>query len=350
VNLHILRRLLLVTTLVTSFNLIISSYYFFTDGPDFSNFWFWSLITQTFLVFFLFRLWSGNQELLLRARYVALTSILWMLAFFLNLLYWVAYLEEVGDYWTLSYLFSLASSAPKFPDGAPFGGLFHSVSEDSPGKVIWTFDWGVNLSWFTLHFLSVALVLSMLIHFFQARSCRRGNAMKEEAQFQESRDRIKSPQEDLDDPTVSIKCLACSSSIAEGHMFCSNCGEPVIPRHAAIVENEELECDQCGADLEKNQKFCGACGIAIDWSTNEISKVEDLTFSEKVKSIFIGKDEIIGGAALIAGVLFLIFMFWPNEPNRQEECFDREMLKFGAYADPKGWAIKSRLYCQSLYP
>ena len=138
-----------------------------------------------------------------------------------------------------------------------------------------------------------------------------------------------------------MNCRSCQSSITEGQKFCSNCGDVVAE---AIGADIELECDQCGADLFKTQKFCGSCGVEIDWSGNITTQYADIPQEESKTKLYLGI------AAAVISVLMLFGLFSSGGPSQQEECMEREMAKFGAFADPKGWAIKSRLYCQALYP
>ncbi len=143
---------------------------------------------------------------------------------------------------------------------------------------------------------------------------------------------------------MNVNCRFCQSSITEGQKFCSNCGGFIAEVKAAEIENVELECDQCGADLFKDQKFCGSCGVEIDWSGNVAPQYADIPQEESKTKLYLGI------AAAVVGVLMFFGLFSSSGPSQQEQCMEREMAKFGAFADPKGWAIKSRLYCQSLYP
>ena len=143
---------------------------------------------------------------------------------------------------------------------------------------------------------------------------------------------------------MGVNCRSCQSSITEGQKFCSNCGELVAETNAMDIENLEVECDQCGAELVKNQKFCGSCGVEIEWSGDISPQYYQVAENESQTKKYLSI------AAAVIGVLMLFGLFSSSGPSQQEECMDREMAKFGAFADPKGWAIKSRLYCQSLYP
>ena len=142
----------------------------------------------------------------------------------------------------------------------------------------------------------------------------------------------------------NVKCHSCQSSITEGQKFCSNCGDVVAQDNTQEIENLEVECDQCGADLFKNQKFCGSCGVEIDWSEEISAQYAEIPQKESQVKLYLGI------AAAVVSVLMLFGLFSPSGPSQQEQCMEREMAKFGAFADPKGWAIKSRLYCQALYP
>ena len=148
----------------------------------------------------------------------------------------------------------------------------------------------------------------------------------------------------------SSNCQTCNAIVLSGQNFCTSCGNQVIPAAPINRFSDGAQCDQCGAELIINQKFCGGCGIEMDWSSEELYSKGDETFLDKVKSIFIGKDEIFGAVGLIVFIIVLVVMFWPSQGNKQEECFQNQMNQLGAIVQPKDWAIRSRLYCQSLYP
>ena len=148
----------------------------------------------------------------------------------------------------------------------------------------------------------------------------------------------------------SSNCPKCNSLLLDGQNFCPDCGSKVREHTSTNRFEDGAQCDQCGADLVTNQKFCGGCGIEMDWSSDNFSSFDDETSLDKTKSVFLGKDEIIGAVGLIVFIAVLVFIFWPNQGNKQEECFQSEMNKLGSIVQPKDWVIRSRLYCQSLYP
>jgi uncharacterized membrane protein YvbJ len=145
-------------------------------------------------------------------------------------------------------------------------------------------------------------------------------------------------------------CRNCNFSIEQEQKFCPNCGQKTATDDQIISFPEGAECDTCGAELAQEQKFCGNCGIEIDWSPAENSQISEETSPEKVKSIFLGKDEVIAVIAMVIGIVFLVSIFWPERKDLQEECFQQQMSKLGSIIEPKNWAIESRIYCQSLHP
>ena len=143
-------------------------------------------------------------------------------------------------------------------------------------------------------------------------------------------------------------CLSCDEPSSFDAFRCSNCGREQFTlkskdeflssdssstspgaEDAPFFEYEEVECDQCGSDLVQNQKWVVA---------PKIESTPSLKNSRNIK-IVVG---IIG--------LVILYVLFTGNSSKQDECFKREMSKFGAIADPKGWAVQSRLYCQSLYP
>jgi uncharacterized membrane protein YvbJ len=122
----------------------------------------------------------------------------------------------------------------------------------------------------------------------------------------------------------------------------------------------EMECSECGADLFDGQKFCAGCGIEMEWSAKptyqEIVSLNDETKLLSKSDNFMANVLVLVMGAVVVVVVAFIYNFLTgtfsgfNNGNQQDECFKKEMLKVGAYADPKGWAIQSRLYCAALNP
>jgi len=122
----------------------------------------------------------------------------------------------------------------------------------------------------------------------------------------------------------------------------------------------EMECSECGTDLFDGQKFCAGCGIEMEWPEVPTAQVSEIIFADtmplsKNENLMVKVLTLVFGAVAIIIVVF-VYNFLSgsfsgfNNGNQQEACFNREMLKVGVYADPKGWAVQSRLYCKSLYP
>ncbi len=151
-------------------------------------------------------------------------------------------------------------------------------------------------------------------------------------------------------------CSNCNNLIEIEKNFCSQCGARSIP-NSVKKSNHQLTCDKCGADLGQDQKYCSDCGVKISWTalvkSNELGN-PILKNQQKKNS---SRGWLITAWVLVAGMFLFIILSRQAITNseistqdKQEECFDREMSKMGAFIEPKEWAIKSRLYCQSLYP
>lgn len=54
-------------------------------------------------------------------------------------------------------------------------------------------------------------------------------------------------------------CPQCNSPIADGTMFCANCGFSMKDYNSQFVGN----CQRCGSKIKQNQKFCQVCGIRL---------------------------------------------------------------------------------------
>lgn len=50
-----------------------------------------------------------------------------------------------------------------------------------------------------------------------------------------------------------MKCKYCNLEVADGYMFCPNCGAPV--KYSSL-----LQCPQCGTEVSGDIKFCPICG------------------------------------------------------------------------------------------
>lgn len=362
------QRLVLATVSVSIYNLATFAYSFLKNSQGYSAFSLFSLIPQMLLTWFLFDLWKKHRELSIRLRDFYIVSSLWVLTYFLNLFAWLSYQIDSSDSWSLTQGFLSAFGVPSLPEGAPFAGLMHSITEDSQGDYVWTFDWGVNLSWFLFNLLCVAIlifqfkrVLSQEFDSLESDQSMGSKSMDylncncaipsmvgdictncHKKPFLGNRIPVKPEAEGAVNLEMELRCHKCQILIPEGHNFCSSCGELVVRVETADPEEVEVVCDQCGADLVANQKFCGSCGVEIIWSETISPKFLESSQDQTKKYLAI--------AAAVIGVLILFGILSSGGSNKQEECFNREMLKFGAYADPKGWAIKSRIYCQSLYP
>ena len=146
------------------------------------------------------------------------------------------------------------------------------------------------------------------------------------------------------------ECEKCNGTLVKGQIFCPNCGAKVTIREIQIPDKTFENCENCGASLVLNQKFCSDCGVEIQANHKSKTKVFGSSIS-KSNSTSNGKKVGIIAASILGFLILIIALGSVSQSgNQQDECFEREMTKFGAFADPKGWAVQSRLYCQSLYP
>lgn len=53
-----------------------------------------------------------------------------------------------------------------------------------------------------------------------------------------------------------MNCVKCGATLNEGSLFCSQCGEKVVP--------EKRICASCGNELKENEKFCSQCGTKYE--------------------------------------------------------------------------------------
>jgi len=295
---------------------------------------------------------------------------LWLITYLLSVLGWYQIFIDIGKQWPGWSSFAQGFGFPVFISGAPLNGLFHSPIFYDGKDQSWFFDGGNLFSWLVFNILATVLIFVMYRFIKSLKgegeknvifctcatpltvmgrvcgTCGGTVSSKQVAQFKK---KAGIPIESITD----ITCDNCDTPVTEGQKFCPNCGEPIKQEGAVFFENDEVECDQCGADLIQNQKFCGGCGVEIIWPEAPVGKwvgapkIESMPISDSNKTI-----KILAG---VIGLVILYFLFSSNfgssgGGNQQEECFNREMLKVGAYVDPKGWAVQSRLYCASLYP
>ena len=60
-----------------------------------------------------------------------------------------------------------------------------------------------------------------------------------------------------------VLCAACGAPIAEGNLFCTNCGTKVeVAPEVAPVEAKPT-CANCGAELREGAAFCTQCGTKV---------------------------------------------------------------------------------------
>jgi hypothetical protein len=368
----LVRRLLLATFVVSTYNTLA---YFFVQirsaEPDYSDLSFWASFPQIGLSILIYYSWHINQYYPNFKRFIVLVIALWLSTISLNALSWYLFFIDEGQFLAFAPSIALGLGLPVYNSGAPLSGLFHWPWLDAEENVTWEFDGGIGLSWLILNVLSVILIIALFKiaknqgindntqsivtqdeevsmgncgcatpSITKGGVCGRcGGVVNSEKKVQ-----MEVQAEKLQEVIAVSECHRCQSSMKQGQLFCSNCGEPANLGESTPTENEELECDQCGADLVQGQKFCGGCGIEMVWPHTTMQAVTELSTEENQTKKYLAI------AAAVLGVILLFGLFSSGGTNQQEECFDREMLKFGAYADPKGWAIKSRLYCQSLYP
>jgi len=376
----IVRRLLLATFIASTYNTL--SYFYawikYTEH-DYADLSLWALFPQNTLSIIIFYLWRKDELSPNLNKFFRWVLSLWLVTYLLAVLSWYPYFIEIGKQWPGWSSFAQGFGFPIFISGAPLNGLFHSPIFYDGANPSWFFDGGISFSWLVFNILATVLIFVMyrfikslnlegkskkIFSPVEAKdglictcatpvvgdsslcgSCGGAVSSKKVVHFKKNAGISNGS-------SVVITCDYCESPITEAQKFCPNCGEPIKQKRPAFTEFDEVECDQCGADLLQNQKFCASCGVEIIWPEVPLGK---LIGARKIESEPIS--ETNKNIKILAGVIGLVILyalfssnFWSSGGNQQEECFNREMLKIGAYADPKGWAVQSRLYCASLHP
>ena len=57
-----------------------------------------------------------------------------------------------------------------------------------------------------------------------------------------------------------MKCQNCGFEVAQGELFCGNCGAKVERSGTTGVKL----CENCGSEMKQTEKFCGVCGHSSD--------------------------------------------------------------------------------------
>ena len=65
-----------------------------------------------------------------------------------------------------------------------------------------------------------------------------------------------------------MQCTNCGADIAEGGLFCSQCGTKVEKKNKKI-------CNQCGRELQDNELFCSQCGTKYGTEINAVVMEEE---------------------------------------------------------------------------
>lgn len=73
-------------------------------------------------------------------------------------------------------------------------------------------------------------------------------------------------------PKAGLTCPTCGAAVAEGNLFCNNCGTKLAPTPAPApapapaepaVEELKRSCPNCGTELEPDAAFCFNCGAKL---------------------------------------------------------------------------------------
>ena len=64
-------------------------------------------------------------------------------------------------------------------------------------------------------------------------------------------------------PKAGLTCPTCGAALAEGNLFCNNCGTRIPPASMKTAPKAGLTCPTCGTELESDAAFCFNCGAKL---------------------------------------------------------------------------------------
>lgn len=82
----------------------------------------------------------------------------------------------------------------------------------------------------------------------------------------EAQARIEAMQDQIDLLSGLVKCPACGAKIPGESMFCTGCGNRLIPEPPAP---EGKVCANCGTTVVEGQNFCFHCGAKVETPVEE---------------------------------------------------------------------------------
>lgn len=85
-------------------------------------------------------------------------------------------------------------------------------------------------------------------------------------------------QKEIEEIKTSETCKVCGFRVAEGAVFCMNCGTRVGAEEIEVEEDENedvRQCPACGADIDEDSVFCTACGKRLEDVSDEYSDEEE---------------------------------------------------------------------------
>lgn len=84
--------------------------------------------------------------------------------------------------------------------------------------------------------------------------------------------RIQAMQDQIDQLNGLVKCPACGAKIPAESVFCTGCGNRMIPEPPA-PQPQGLVCVNCGTALSEGQNFCFNCGAKVETPKEEAPAV-----------------------------------------------------------------------------
>ena len=129
--------------------------------------------------------------------------------------------------------------------------------------------------------------------------------------------------ENNDTEKKEIRCPKCEALLADGQLFCSECGEK-------LVVEKNNKCTMCGAEIQEGNQFCSSCGNKIE--ENDLSAAERIeSYNNSIINEGNNKNKtnkIVVISVIVAAILLIVgFIFIQN---KKAEEYEKNAKAFGA--------------------